>query len=97
MAEAPRDNPSLTPSDTPSAAPFDFLRVLTLDDLPDPPPGKRGWPWTESSPPIESSPPAGGPWSPIGIGTPSYTQGPYIGETVLPVLFVGGHALEYKL
>ena len=62
---------------------------ITLAELPPPPPGKTGWPWTEQSNPL----PAG--LSRISIVTPSYNQGPFLEETIRSVLLQGHPDLEY--
>ncbi|HEX7241680.1 MAG TPA: glycosyltransferase family 2 protein [Longimicrobiaceae bacterium] len=67
----------------------------TLRDLPPPPPGKTGWPWTEAPPPAPPALPDGSPWPRITLVTPSYNQGRYIEETLRSILLQGYPALEY--
>lgn len=71
--------------------------VLTLKNLPPPPPGKTGWPWTEQSEPLPERMPDGSKWPRISIVTPSYNQGDFIEETIRSVLLQGYPNLEYIL
>lgn len=67
----------------------------SLSDLPDPPPGRDGWPWTHAPTPLPATHQDGSPWPVISIVTPSYNQGGYIEETIRSILLQGYPALEY--
>jgi len=71
------------------------MRCPTLEELPAPPQGKFGWPWTEESPQLPEKQPSGKPWPKISIVTPSYNQADFIEETIRSMLLQGYPNLEY--
>ena len=73
------------------------MKCPNIKELPSPPEGKKGWPWTEESnqPSVilkkEES------WPALSIVTPSFNQDNFIEETIRSVLLQGYPNLEYMI
>jgi glycosyltransferase involved in cell wall biosynthesis len=76
------------------------MRCPTINELPPPPPGKTGWPWTEGTPPSPSPVSIDlneEPLPRITIVTPSYNQASYLEEAIRSILLQRYPDLEYMI
>jgi glycosyltransferase involved in cell wall biosynthesis len=71
------------------------MRCPTIAELPPPPSGKSGWPWTIETPPLPERLPDGSVWPLISIVTPSYNREEFLEETIRSVLLQGYPELEF--
>jgi glycosyltransferase involved in cell wall biosynthesis len=92
-----RPSPSCGMSELTTGSSSSSMQCPTLADLPPPPPGKTGWPWTEETPQLPAMRPDGSPWPRISIVTPSYNQAQFVEETIRSVLLQGYPDLEYMV
>jgi glycosyltransferase involved in cell wall biosynthesis len=73
------------------------VRCPTLNELPSPPPGKQGWPWTEESLRLWEQTAENRSYPRITVVSPSLNQGRFIEETIRSVLLQGYPDLEYLI
>ncbi|MEB3280986.1 MAG: glycosyltransferase family 2 protein [Lyngbya sp.] len=72
-----------------------IINFPSLNDLPEPPSGKKGWPWTVEEHQLFESQADISNWPKISIVTTNYNYGRFIEETIRSVLLQGYPNLEY--
>ncbi len=73
------------------------MRCPRVTDLPCPPPGKTGWPWTSESAVMPERMMNGRHWPTISIVTPNYNYAHFLEATIRSILLQGYPNLEYVI
>src|SRR5688500_15239715 len=74
-----------------------MMRCPTIEELPAPPAGRAGWPWTVASAGAPERMSDGASWPRFTIITPSLNQAEFLEETLRSVLLQGYPDLEFMV